>query len=397
MTAGQTYATRRLSILFGIAVTAIGAAGCGSTPSPVSPTSSLTVTAVSPSAVGTSGGTAITVTGTGFGADTSLVIDGVPATGLTLTGTTSISATTPPHAAGAVSVVAISGGQSASFQGTFAYVAPSGANAPPVISSIRTTGGFTNQPSDFADIANTITVAAAVSDVETPLSQLAYSWTATAGTVNGSGATVSWTAPATFTSPLAVVLTLAVKETYVEAGVTQVNTTNRSFTMSVHDSQKEVLDLGQDFLDRFSQTALYPQAADVVHNFSSNCNGNEYDDVVKNRTSYIITAWSVEKQPPVAFHFGGVCQNSRGTFHADACSSFKVHWQDVMKALDPRQPERTIGSTGDTSGVDYVTAVLENQSWRLCESSYQSIPSPSPAAEPLAVLFESAHAFFKHH
>lgn len=393
----------RFSLLSWAAIVSIVAAGCGST-SPVSPTTpGLTVIAVSPSAVTTAGGTAITVAGTGFGADTALLIDGVPATGLTLTGSTSISATTPPHTAGAVSVVVISGGQSASFGGTFTYLAPSGTNAPPVISSISTTGLWTRQPSGFADVANPVDVAATVSDVETPLSQLTYSWTATLGTFTGSGATVKWTAPATLsTSPTAVVLTLKVTEAYVENGVAQVNTTSKSATLSVHDSQKEVLDLGQDFLDRFSQTAKYPLAQDVVHNFSPTCEGgpgagDEYDDVVKNRTSYEILSWKVEKLPPVTFDFGGHCGNPRGTFRGDACSSFAVQWQDKMIELDPRQPQRQVNSIGDTKGVDYVTAVLESDRWRLCESIYEPNSSPSPVVEALSILFDGPRAFFKRH
>ncbi len=393
----------RFSILLCSALIAVAASGCGSS-SPISPSPpGLAVTAVSPSSVTTAGGTTVTVAGTGFSAGTTLLFDGIPATNLTLTGSTTISATTPAHTAGTVSVVAISGGQSASFSGTFTYVAPSGANAPPVISSMTTTGGWAGQPAGFADIANPVTVTAAVSDIETPLSQLAYSWTATAGTFTGSGVTVTWTAPATLsTSPTAVTLTLKVTEAYIENGVAQVNTASSSVTLSVHDSQKEVLDLGQDFLERFSQTAAYPNAQDVVRNFSPTCEGGpgaggEYDDVANNRISYVITSWYVRPQPPVTFNFHGECMNPLGTFHADACSSFAVHWEDTMKAPDPRHPERTVGSTGQTTGVDYVTAVLESDRWRLCESSYLSNPAPSPLIEALSFLIDGPRAFFTRH
>ena len=48
----------------------------------------------------------------------------------------------------------------------------------------------------------------------------------------------------------------------------------------------------------------------------------------------------------------------------DACSAFAVHWEVTKKSS---------GSREITNGVDYVSAVLENNQWRLCHSDF--IPS----------------------
>ena len=64
-----------------------------------------TVTSVAPSSGTTGGGTPVTGTGTGFGAGASVTFDGVAATNVVVASATSITATTPAHSAGTVTVV----------------------------------------------------------------------------------------------------------------------------------------------------------------------------------------------------------------------------------------------------------------------------------------------------
>ena len=64
-----------------------------------------TVTAISPSSGPTDGGTPVNITGTGFLAGATVSLGETPATGVTVVSGTSITATTPAHAAGAVNVV----------------------------------------------------------------------------------------------------------------------------------------------------------------------------------------------------------------------------------------------------------------------------------------------------
>ena len=64
-----------------------------------------TVSGISPNTGTTAGGTAVTITGTGFLAGATVSFGGTAATGVNVASGTSITATTPAHAAGAVSVV----------------------------------------------------------------------------------------------------------------------------------------------------------------------------------------------------------------------------------------------------------------------------------------------------
>ena len=64
-----------------------------------------TVTGISPASGTAAGGTAVTITGTGFLAGATVSLGGTPATGVTVVSGTTITATTPAHAAGAVDVV----------------------------------------------------------------------------------------------------------------------------------------------------------------------------------------------------------------------------------------------------------------------------------------------------
>jgi hypothetical protein len=63
------------------------------------------VTAVSPSTGSTAGGTVVTVTGTNFTGANAVSFGGIPASGFTVTSSTSITATSPSHAAGTVEIV----------------------------------------------------------------------------------------------------------------------------------------------------------------------------------------------------------------------------------------------------------------------------------------------------
>ena len=64
-----------------------------------------TLTGISPASGAAAGGTAVTITGTGFMAGATVSLGGTPATGVTVMNSTSITAITPAHPAGAVNVV----------------------------------------------------------------------------------------------------------------------------------------------------------------------------------------------------------------------------------------------------------------------------------------------------
>jgi hypothetical protein len=101
-----------------------------------------TVTSVAPISGSTSGGTPVTIEGTGYQSGATVSIGGTAATGVTVVSSTSITATTPAHAAGAVSVVVTNtDAQSGTLSNGFTY-----ATAVPTVTSISpatgpTTGG----------------------------------------------------------------------------------------------------------------------------------------------------------------------------------------------------------------------------------------------------------------
>jgi len=345
---------------------------CGGGPTaPIVPT--LKVASISPSSGGIGGGTLVTVTGTEFGTDASLTVGGVAATQVTLVGSTTLTAVTGGRTnAGAADVVVTSGGKSASLPGAFTYVAPTGSNAAPVITSIRSFGTRPNQPANFGDTGETLTLTTAISDNETTPDRLKYTWTGP-GTFVTNGTTTSWTIPADYTpTPSQVTIRLTVTETFTEGAVTHTNVSApASYVLNVHNSQEEILKMGEDFLARFAQSSI--PTNDVLHNFSTTCDdgsgrAEEKSDVDRNRADLIedFNAFKIQRRGPVTFVFGGgLCQlpDGRQQRRVDACSSFAVHFEDIDK--------RT-GVRGGSEGIDYISAVLENNQWRLCHSSYQS-------------------------
>lgn len=123
----------RAALLFA-ALTA-GIAGVRSTEAAPAPT----VTAVSPASGPLAGGTALTITGTGFLAGVTVDLGGVAAVGVVVVSATSITATTAAHAPGAVVVkVTNTDGQGGTLSGAFTYLGP-----PPTLTAIAPAAGPT--------------------------------------------------------------------------------------------------------------------------------------------------------------------------------------------------------------------------------------------------------------
>ena len=85
-----------------------------------------TVTSVLPNTGSTAGGTAVTITGTNFASGATVTFGGTAATNVVVASSTTITATTPAHAAGAVTVTVTVSGQSGSLTNGFTYTTATG-------------------------------------------------------------------------------------------------------------------------------------------------------------------------------------------------------------------------------------------------------------------------------
>ncbi len=349
------------------------ASGCGGSPTRPTPVG-LRVSSITPSQGSTTGGTAITIAGAEFGSDATVVIGGVTATATQTQGTTSLTATIGARAAsGVADIVVTSAGQSATLRAAFTFVAPSGANQPPAVTNLQSVGSRPNQPAGFGDVGETVTLLATVLDIDTPSSLLSYEWSGP-GTFTTAAATTAWRLPSDVPStPAAVTATLTVTETYIEGAVQHRNQTSQSLVMQVHNSQEEIMVLAEDFLTRFTRSEL--PTDQVLHNFSRTCDGGrgraaEAADVDRSRREYVqdFSRFRMARLPPVRFNFGGACVafGDPGRIRpSDACAELSVHWE--ITYIDAGR----VGRREITDGVDHVTAVLENNQWRLCHSDFR--------------------------
>jgi hypothetical protein len=84
-----------------------------------------TVIAINPNTGPTAGGTIVTITGTGFASGATVTLGGVAATSVVVVNSTTITATTGPHATGTVNVVVVNPDtQSSTLTGAYFYVPP---------------------------------------------------------------------------------------------------------------------------------------------------------------------------------------------------------------------------------------------------------------------------------
>jgi len=101
----------------------------------------ITLSSLAPASGPTSGGTVVTLTGSGFVSGASVSVGGVAATGVTFLSASQLRATTPAGTAGAKSVqVTNPSGQSVTLASAFTYQAPS---STPTLTSISPTSGPT--------------------------------------------------------------------------------------------------------------------------------------------------------------------------------------------------------------------------------------------------------------
>ena len=248
---------------------------------------------------------------------------------------------------------------------------PAPVNVAPSIDSISVQGPANNQPPNFADLGESVTVAAVVRDAETPVDQLQYNWTATLGTFAGSGSRVTWSAPADAQTPAAVTLTLEVVERY---GSSLEHRVSGTANLALHNSAREIGDMARQFLVDFSTTSLKDWRV-VMRNFKESAcpPSSEYADertqVENHYTNFVMHSYSV-LAATVNRNFGGSCfAGVRG----DACASVPVTWDST----DIRSNDRRT-----TRGTDHLTAAYAraDSRWWLCSSRFEGESTFGPGA-----------------
>lgn len=349
----------------------VASPGCGGSDGPGTPPTPTprppVVTQITPAAGTTAGNTAVTITGLNFAAGASVTIAGVEASSVVVQGSSQLTARTAARTPGTGDVVVTVGGLSGRLTNgyTYAYPGPSN-NPPPVIKDLSVYGPRRNQPSGMADLGESLTMTATVTDAETPIENLAFEWSAPQGTITGTGPSVTWNAPSQATTPLSVEVRLTVTERWVTSDTTvpevRENTVTAATTIDVHDSVKEVGDMATRFLENFSQSSV--PVSVVMQDFLVGCYGTaaERQDVEDNRQAYTITSWSIGP-PSVTVAFGGTCAfRSRP---GDACSNSDARWESI---------ENGSGEKGIVAGVDQVAAVYRLRRWWLCDSQFDGRP-----------------------
>jgi hypothetical protein len=363
---------KALAIAAGI-LAALVSTGCGDS-SPTSPTPPPTngpvIQSVTPVTGTTFGGTVVTIQGTGFVAGATVAFGGTAATAVTVESAQKITATTPAHTSGAASVVVSGSTGSGTLASAFTFATPGVTNAAPVIRSITPQGRRTNEPASFADLGEGIDVSATVEDAETAVDKLEYSWSADYGTFTGTGARVTWTAPAavSLATPILVTLTLRVTERYQGPDpnglpVEKTNTATATSSVSLHDSASEISTMAYNFLVAFSHSDI--PVDQVVRDFTPSCDGTaaEKQDVQKHRLQRKMVSYTVWP-PVVSVNFGGTCPFR--SVHGDACANVQVEWHSTVLVVgDPHY-----AWTDNTAGFDQVTSVYQTGRWWLCQSDY---------------------------
>jgi hypothetical protein len=240
-------------------------------------------------------------------------------------------------------------------------------NALPVIDSFSVQGTRSaKEPASFADLGEAVPVSAVVHDTDTPTAQLEYQWSATSGTFSGTGASVTWTAPASAATPVDVTMTLKVVDHYGLPGQTPAftQTVSGTTTLSLHDSATEVGTMTRQFLLDFSDSSIPVDV--VMRNFDMTCGPaqQERDQVAANRVTFHIDQWAIGPASTTVPFGNASCPIPAPRIqHGDACSAAPSHWESTVLKNGHHQI---------ADGIDHVSGFYhaDLKVWKLCDSQF---------------------------
>jgi len=113
----------------------------------------------------------------------------------------------------------------------------------------------------------------------------------------------------------------------------------------------------------------------------------ELSDVQHNQVDFKITAWHLGL-PDTQVPFTGRCSFPNRFVQGDACAYVPAEWHSlVTSAIYKPDVQLYIGKTMNVNGRDLVSAVLENDQWKLCGSNWdQASPATFTSADRREVI-----------
>jgi hypothetical protein len=266
----------------------------------------------------------------------------------------------PPSAVAAV-ILCLAG-----CKGSTPVTPPPVNNTPPTIESLAI--GSARVEAD-----REVQVTASVSDAETPVGQLTYTWSASpsSGTFTGSGATAMWRPPKGQTSPQQYTVTLTVTESYTSAGQARQNVVSRNATVLYHDSPAETTALAAQFLTDYGTYSTTPEYC--VRNFSNNCRGKEEE------------RQQIADDRAEVFIFSAAFKGTPAVFLNATLTGGSVEGPCEFVDMDRFGPDAN--KKRSVNGTCVLTTVYENGRWYLCESFFR------PPYETIYLNLRHRHRF----
>lgn len=228
------------------------------------------------------------------------------------------------------------------------------------------------------EVGEGIGLTAVVTDAETPVAQLVYSWSANvAGTFSGAGSEVTWRPSTDAVTPVAATITLTVIERYTVPRTgggteTRENKVEQRVVVNVNNSRKETEGLAMAFLTDFANSKVPPEVC--VRNFTDTCKGKaaEYADIVDNRATLEILSSS---------------------FRVDRVEFYDGRTRAGIWAPCEFTDRYLVGGALHTSsGVCIMSAKYESFRWWLCNSNWCSAAgencTPRFLSRPGRIMFE---------
>jgi hypothetical protein len=368
----------------------------------------LTLTSISPSSGPTTGGTTVTLTGTGFLTGATVSFGSTAATSVSVVSATQITAVTPAAAAGAASVtVTNSNGQSANLANAFTFVCPLTLTSLSP-SSGSTTGGttVTLTGSGFlagAKVSFGSTAATSVSVVSatqiTAVTPAAAAGVASVTVTNSNGQSANLANAFTFVSPLT--LTSISPSSGPTTGGTTVTLTGTGFLAGATVSFGPTAATSVSVVSATQITAVTPAAAaGSVAVTVTNSNGQSVDPA--NDFTFVSGPTLTSVSPSSGSTTGGTTVTLTGSgfltgatvaFGSVASSAVTVQSSTQITALTPAASAGTVTVTVTNSNGQ--SASLASAFTFICPTTLTAIsPSSGPAAGGTAVTLSGTGFVF---